>query len=369
MPRPLVAVIGDANKSRTPDLAKKAAEDLGAELARRGCRILVFSNEASFIESDFVRGYLATDVKKEPKSIQVRYPPQLHKLFPGETDHDELFDRQPQGSEWEVSFYPWLAAADGIVLIGGGYTTKVAGLIAIGAKTPMVALAGLGGAAEKVLEYLRQERRAIATDDDLNLMAQQGWAPTSAARCVDALLNQEARQKIIESHAELLKSDRKLKHGLTFLALAGSALFIAVLLAIAEALHSPDTPRSFLWLLFGAPGAAGASGAAIRVLWEQYSRDDGLAAKLRPVGMTITLGFWASGVAGALFLLPQIVSLGQLKPVEAYRLLPFSALVGLLAGLTLDKVFPRLIKIDVPLETDSLKAKEAQAGSTKDGGA
>jgi hypothetical protein len=65
-----------------------AAEDLGAKLARRGCRILVFSNEASFIESDIVRDYLATNVKKEPKVIQVRYPPQLHKLFPGEPDHE-----------------------------------------------------------------------------------------------------------------------------------------------------------------------------------------------------------------------------------------------------------------------------------------
>jgi hypothetical protein len=368
MPNPLVAILGDANKSLAAALAKKAAEDLGAELARRGCRILVFSNEPSFIESDVIRGYMSADVNKEPKAIQVRYPPQLYKQFPGETDHDELFDRQPQGSEWEVAVYPWLAAADGILLIGGGYTTKVAGLIAIGAKTPMIALAGLGGAAEKVHEQLRQDRRSIANEDELNLMAQQGWSSTSAARCVDALLNQQARKKMIESHAELLKSERKLKHGLTILAVAGSVLFIAVLLAIAEALRSADTPRSFLWMLFGAPGIAGASGAAIRVVWEHYSQDENSAAKLRPVGLTITLGFWVSGVAGALFLLPQIVSLGQLKPVEAYRLLPFSSFVGLLAGLTLDKVFPRLIKIEVPLETTSFKAKEAQAGSVENKG-
>ena len=42
MARPRIAIVGDANKSRSPELAKKAAEALGTELARRGCHILVF---------------------------------------------------------------------------------------------------------------------------------------------------------------------------------------------------------------------------------------------------------------------------------------------------------------------------------------
>lgn len=287
----------------------------------------------------------------------MRYPPKLHSLFPGENPDDELFDRQPQGSEWEVSFYPWLASADGILLVGGGYTTKVAGLIGMGAKTPMIALAGLGGAAEEVLEYLRQERHSIAGEDDLNLMAQQTWTSTSAARCVDALLKQQERRRAIDAKAELLKSERKRMHGLTLLALVGLVLFIAVLLAMGEAFQSHDVSRWLVWLLFATPAVAGASGAAIRVVWDQYSHDEGPALKLRPVGMTMALGFWASGVAGGLFLVSQIVSLGQLEPTQAYRLLGFAALVGLLAGLTLDKVFPRLIKTDVPLDTGSLPPK------------
>jgi hypothetical protein len=35
MRRSVIAVIGDASKSKQPELAKKAAEDIGAELARR----------------------------------------------------------------------------------------------------------------------------------------------------------------------------------------------------------------------------------------------------------------------------------------------------------------------------------------------
>jgi hypothetical protein len=358
MQAPLIAIVGDANKSRDPALTRKAAEDLGAELANKGCRILVFSSDPGFIEYHVVRGYLRDNVKRPSKAIQVRYPPQMHSLFPGEKEDDALFDRQPQGSEWEVSFYPYLAAVDGILLIGGGYTTKVTGLIATGSKTPMISLAGLGGAAESVLEHLRQERHAIATEAELNLMAQRTWTGTSAAHCVDALLDQAERKRTLNDQTELLKSEKKHARGVTILAVVGSLLFVGVLLAIAEAMHSPQTPRWVLWVLFGTPAAAGASGAAIRVLWDQYSHESAATPlKLRPVGMTISLGFWASGVAGALFLLPQIVSLGQLQTPYAYRLLPFSSLIGLLAGLTLDRVFPRLLKIDIPIEGASLKVK------------
>ena len=130
MASPRIAIVGDAHKSGSPELAKKAAEALGTELARRGCRILVFSSDPAFIEYDVVRGYLASKTKKEPGAIEVRYPPNLAGLFPGETPGDELFDRKPLGREWEVSFYPSLADVDGLLLIGGGYTTKIAGLIA-----------------------------------------------------------------------------------------------------------------------------------------------------------------------------------------------------------------------------------------------
>jgi hypothetical protein len=305
-----------------------------------------------------VRGYLGVRGKRSSKSIQVRYPPQLHRLFPGERPDDDRFDRQPQGAEWD--FYTRLAAVDGIIVIGGGYTTKIAGLIAIGSKTPIIALAGFGGAAENVLENLRQERHSIAAEGDLNVMAQQTWGAKSAGHCINALLDQIERRRALDQQTEILKSERKRVWGLTMLAAIGSVLFAVVLLALAEALHSDQTPRWISWILFGAPAAAGASGAAIRVLWDHYSRDQvaGPPLKLRPVGMTISLGFWASGVTGALFLMPQIASLGQLQATQAFRLIPFSSMVGLLTGLTLDRVFPRLLKIEVPVEAASLKVSE-----------
>jgi hypothetical protein len=214
--------------------------------------ILVFSSDPAFVEYDVVRGYLASKTKKEPGAIEVRYPPNLAGLFPGEKPGNELFDRKPLGREWEVSFYPSLADVDGLLLIGGGYTTKVAGLIAIGARTPLLLLAGFGGAAEDILESLRTDRHSIATENELNLMAQQTWTDNSAARCIDALLMQASRRLALEKQAELLESERKRTQALTTLAVTGSVLFVAVLLAITEAWHSDQLPRSFLLMLFGA---------------------------------------------------------------------------------------------------------------------
>jgi hypothetical protein len=354
---PRIAIVGDASKARSPDLARKAAEALGAELARRGCKILVFSSDPAFIEFDVVKGYRDHKSKKEPGAIQVRYPPELDGLFPNEKPGDPLFERKPMGKEWEASFYPALADVDGLILIGGGYTTKVTGLIALGARTPLLVLAGLGGATEEVLESLRADRRTTATDDELNLMAQRSWTGDSAAPCVESLLAQERRRAAQERQSQGQEVARERADKLAVLALVGSLLFVAVLFCIADVGSSEQLSRTFLLMLFGAPAVAGASGSAIRAVWDHW-RQDANGVTLRPVIMTIALGFWASGVAGALFVLPQIVAVGNLQHDQASRLMPFATLIGLLAGLTLDKVFPRLIKTDVPLNVESLEPKQ-----------
>jgi hypothetical protein len=357
MAAPQIAIVGDANKSLSPDIVKKAAEELGTELAKHGCRILVFSSDPNMIEFNAVEGYLASRVKKEKGAVEVRYPPEREGKFPSEKAGDPIFIRKPLGQEWEASFFPSLAQVDGLILIGGGYTTKVSGLIAIGARTPLLSLGGFGGAAKQVLESFRNDRHSIANDSELNLMAQQTWTATSAAACIDAILDQIARRAMIEKHAEEFVADRQRTRTLMSLALSGLILFLLVLIAIAEAWHSDLVSRSFLLMLFGTPAIAGASGAAVRVVWDHW-RQDAPPLILRPAVMTVVLGFWASGVAGALFLLPQLVSLGSLEVHQASRLLPFGALIGLLAGLTLDKVFPKLIKADIPINPMDISGKK-----------
>jgi hypothetical protein len=348
--RPLIAVIGDAGKAKQPELAKKAAEDLGSELAKRGFRMLVYSNKADFIEWHAVQGYLRSNTKKESRSIEVRYPPNLDGRFPGEKEDDPVFVRTQLGDDWEASFYPSFADIDALILIGGGQTTRIAGLLALGSKTPVLALAGLGGAAYEIWSQLGANNNATVTRDDLNVMANQMWTEKSAERSVDALVAQLRRKEELAKQAILGASEKRRKRVLTLLAVLGSGLFVIVLLALVESLTSGSLSRSFLWMLFGTPAIAGASGAAIRVLWDNWEQR-AVPLELRPVTMTIALGFWASGVAGALFLLPQIWVLGSsLNPMQGGKLAGFAVPIGLLAGLTLDKVFPKLIKYDVPVK-------------------
>jgi hypothetical protein len=78
------------------------------------------------------------------------------------------------------------------------------------------------------------------------------------------------------------------------------------------------------------------------------------------------------GVTRAVFLMPQIASLGQLQATQALRLLPFSSIVELLTGLTLDRVFPRLLKIEIPVEaalnvSGGTKLKRVQSLGNKTG--
>ena len=64
MADPLIAIVGDVSPGRTfepatkdPPKAKKAAQELGAELARRGARLLVYGGP--FLEAEVVRGFVA----------------------------------------------------------------------------------------------------------------------------------------------------------------------------------------------------------------------------------------------------------------------------------------------------------------------
>jgi hypothetical protein len=65
MAGPLIVIVGDANphrqfspSMRDPAFAKRAAEELGAELAKRDARLLVYGGP--FIESDVVHERPAT---------------------------------------------------------------------------------------------------------------------------------------------------------------------------------------------------------------------------------------------------------------------------------------------------------------------
>jgi hypothetical protein len=111
---------------KNPAKARKAAEELGTELAQRGARLLV--DGGPFLEADVVRGFVAGK--------------------PPEDRHPNLFERRSErGADWEIAFYRSIARADGVILFGGGNATKVSGQVAIGTRMPVLSLAEFGGAA------------------------------------------------------------------------------------------------------------------------------------------------------------------------------------------------------------------------------
>lgn len=348
MPDPLIAIVGSVDPNRQqelhlndPDRARQAAEELGAELAKRGCRIQVYSSTPTFLEAHVVRGYVASKAAK-PESILVCHPINTRLApFPEETQQPELFTHQPAGrKEWEIAFYLSLFEADGMVLMGGGHSSFVAGIVAVGSRTALLPLAAFGGAAYEIYELL-QTRQSCATPQELGLMAQQG-GPQWAEKCVAALLNQLQRRAEGEQD-RLAVAYRKT---LTRYAVAASLLFLVSLATIPLTWASGGLGKAFYYLLFIAPAVAGASGAIVRVLFDFWRR---AATSYAPqlAGITAALGLVAGGVAGALFIAAELVSFGAMEAQQASRLLLFAVPVGFIAGSTLDKVFPKLFQKDV----------------------
>jgi hypothetical protein len=315
---------------RDPAKARKAAEELGAELARCGAKLLVYGGP--FAEADVVRGFVAAG-PPEDRSILMWYS-QDHKPkpFPEEATHPKLFDRRVQtGTDWEVAFYRSLASATALVLVGGGNATLVAGQVAIGTRTPIIALEEFGGAAARVWESL-SAGEDLPDRDDINLMARP-WSAGSARACVASLLGQLERCRPTGSP----------KPALTVLA---ALLFLA---AISMVPFVWGRNELVVWMLFIGPLLAGGSGAATRPIVDRLR---GAMSPKLTVLATVVLGLMAGGIAGLLFVTAQLTadpSLASGANVAAYaqRSIPFAVGVGFIAGLTSDAVFGRLLGIEV----------------------
>jgi hypothetical protein len=130
---------------------------------------------------------------------------------------------------------------------------------------------------------------------------------------------------------------------------------------------NPDLARTVLLsILLFSPLLAGVSGATARKAFETIG---GPSMHDPPsIGPTAGLGAIAGGVAGAMFIVAQLVAMspeiGQtVWSKQAGRLVPFAVLIGFVAGLTLDAVFRRLTGVNVITE-DMLKML-SERGATK----
>lgn len=349
---PIIAIVGN---TVTSGKAPQAAEVLGRELAKAGFRILVYSSDPDFLECHVVHGYVASRAAVRC-SIQVRYP--LHGVKPAfaeQSTNSELFDWRPDHApDWEMSFYQSLSEVQGIVLLGGGASTLIAGAVARGHQLAIVALAGFGGKAEQVWANLRPGQD-LANGDEIALMARPDWADEMGVECVNALKGQlarkaeAARQKRLE---EVRKEVSIRRH-----AVVVGVLFVAAFAMVPISFWDKPIGWMLMAALFVCPALAGISGATIRLVFDL--RQGSLPLSPQSAITTGALGLIAGGVAGLLFITAQMATATEpgVLPKQAARLVPFCFLIGFIAGMTLDAVFRKLIATDV-LETSGIEARK-----------
>lgn len=357
---PIIAIVGNV---REDPAAPDAAEALGRELAKAGMRILVYSSGADFLEGRIVRGYVSARVAPR-RSIQVRYPLHSQKpAFAEQSTNGELFDWQPDNRpDWEMSFYQSIGEVDGILLMGGGESTMIAGMVAMGHGIAVMALAAFGGKACRVWEALRPGRD-LPSADEVSLMARPGWSDELAAECAKSLRDQINR-KAEREHQERLEEMRK-ETSVTLHALCALTVFVLAVICVPVTWAHDLSYIVSIWVLFMSPLLAGIAGSTIRLVFDL--RQGSVPLSRQSAITTAALGLIAGGIAGLLFITAQVTtappapSTGGLAQIvsseQARKLVPFGVLVGFIAGLTLDAVFRKLIASDV-VELGAVEAKK-----------
>src|ERR1022692_3489855 len=217
-----IAVVGGASPRpdydtpvRDADLARTAAAEIGRELANAGFDLVVYSSRPDFIEHEVVRGYITSD-RARPGSIRVLSRYGFDDAdFGGLERHRKIFMHVRDSSwDWEVSYYRSLLSIDGLVLLGGGRSTFVAGLIALSRKIALVPVACFGGGAEKAWRYMSHEPN-FATEDDM-AKAAAAWTDASAKAVASSIIGQCRRKTEIEDRLrrERYRAERKTIRGL-----------------------------------------------------------------------------------------------------------------------------------------------------------
>jgi hypothetical protein len=336
---PTIAIVGSIAKARERELglqhldqATDACAALGRTLAEKGCDIVVYGNDPQFIEGEVVRGYVASG-KATRKSIQVFVHKQENAEFPGYDD--KLFDVTVDPSDaWEVSFYRSLFQVDGVLLIGGGQSTLITGLVTLSRRTPIVAVATFGGQTYVVWRTIGAQRNYVS-DANYKVMGRP-WTSDSAGELIDALLDQQAAKRKQALEAEKSSAAAKRRRSLS-LAVAAAAILLAVAAVIVVFQTKPGSTVSLVCLFLG-PLVAGVAGAIIRNVL-----DDGTEWT-----KTMLLGLGAGAVAMLLFVAGQLAtSPDALKEKGVTTLAVLAIAAGLIAGVTFDAVFKKVISQDV----------------------
>jgi hypothetical protein len=259
--------------------------------------------------------------------------------FGAEAEHRDAFEFRADLSDfWEPSFFRSLADVDAALIVGGGHSAYLAGLVCMGRKIPLLAVGTFGASGARVFEALVQARTPLR-ESDLVLLGQPEWTPTSAHQIVASLATQSAALDLEREEVQQRRLSRRRSQN----AAVALVLFVAASLLVPTALIVKE-PRNWLELalLFIAPVIAGASGGTVRTLLPRTHE-----IEISTLG-SAALGAVAGGVTGLAYLTAQLTSsadttLGSLTDRQYQTFVLFSVVIGFVAGLALDSVYQRLI--------------------------
>ena len=337
--RPRIAVVGslDSRREYDPplrdlDRARTACHELGRALALASFDLVVFSDRDHYAETVVVRGYAAAATLEG----RVLAHPARHQEYAPELPEGasvRITTMRDTGEEWEVPFYRTLLATDGVVLVGGGRTTRVAGILALAQGIPVVPLAAFGGGARQVWADLPRSGRHV-TEADVHTLG-ESWSTGSAGR-VTGLLRAQLERRAESRRRERL-SRRWERWAESGGLMAAILLLVAALAAIVFVPGPGPAGTSTLALLLGAPMCAAVSGGLIRDSFGLSPSALRACARGLGAGAVSVLTY----VAAQLLTAPEL--LGDL---DARRLLFFVVPMGFVAGFTFDLVFERLRRTD-----------------------
>ena len=340
--RPSIVITGSGSPSRPdykPELRDSeaipaASAAIGRELALQGCDLVVFSSSDKYVEKDVVRGYLSALDAEHPGSITAHTPYDTEVDF-GVPDHLKhvLKVRPNPAAEWEISYYQALFEADGLVVIGGGRSTRIAGVMALARSMPVIAVACFGGSALTVWQNFNR-RPNDATKDDLDVMAKP-WGGDSAEPLVKSLLAQLSRRQ--EQLREQERQEKSANRSRTVRGLVAILSLVLAGLSVVLAAKAQTTPEAIAYL-FAGPALAAVCGAIMR--------DGGETSP--NIVWTAARGAGAGAAAMLLYVLSQQLTSGPALDVEAVRRFCwFAVLIGFFAGATVDLVWAKMRNVDV----------------------
>ncbi|MDN0196558.1 hypothetical protein [Streptomyces sp. S.PNR 29] len=364
--RPLIAIVGSVDATRTivpplkaVDEASDACRRLGQELARANCDVAVFSSKPKYVEADVVRGYAEGCSADNPGRVAA-FPPRHRDVdfaLP-EGSHVTVDVVRDTSGEWEVAYYRTLLKCDGVLLVGGGQSTRVAGIIALAQRIPVLPVAAFGGGASQVWVNLDKVRND--TDDaDIALLG-GNWAVDTAPRLVECL-----RRQLQRRDAQTREEEQQ-RRSAAWASAAGWLVAVLCMCASVAGLVTAGSPREAdphnLSVLVGAPLLAAVAGAVIRNSFETESR--WTRACIRGLG--------AGLVTVLLYVASQLLSVPTLmERLDVRRLLFITIPLGFTAGFTFDLVFERLrsgAAGGAPPGSDLLSTSAPSVGQGQPGG-